>query len=223
MCKLSRKQVLFNHLVNRLVEWQRRYDNDKISSVNQILQKFGFIRLMKLLYFVCLESVDSDAEAGEKSNKELVEETLFGLYDNFHPLFYGPVEMDVYNNRSILPALTFDGDYLTDGIQSIDKLKLFYSTLRDYDGKESVLSYLFQKEEKKYKLDYYKDLVDQSLKMLEQRTNFDFTDKDFLVNLSHSLKLWEYAHKYDIALPTNKFNLLKEEKDLFIQKLTKDV
>lgn len=212
MCQLSRKQILFNHLVYSLIDWHKELYNDKTSANDQILKNFGFIRLMKLLYFVCVQSV--------KREIDQVEDTLFGIFDNFLPLENGPAEIDVYNNRSILPSLSFDGSFLYEKKQDIERLKLFYSNLKYYNGNEDILDFLIDKEDEKHRMRYYLQMINNSIDELKAKgSSFPFNNRQGLIDLSHDLILWELANKFSSPLFTNNLTLLKEEKATFEEKV----
>lgn len=213
MCHLSRKQILFNDLVYKLIDWHREICDDRMSTNDEILKNFGFIRLMKLLYFVCLQSVNENVKS--------VDNTLFGVFDNFLPLENGPAEIDVYNNRSILPSLSFDGSFLYEKKQDIERLKLFYSNLKGYEGESTgVLDYLIEKEDPKHRMGDYRTMIDNSIKeLMKKGASFPFNDRQKLVDLSHELILWELANRFSSPLFTNNIALLRKEKDAFEKKI----
>lgn len=103
MCKKRTKVLLFDYLLQKLLEWERELNPEKKD--DELLQNFSTVRLMKLLYFVCVQSVPES-----NSNNNTVDQNLFSIFDNYIALNRGPVEKDVYENRYFLPNFSFDGD-----------------------------------------------------------------------------------------------------------------
>lgn len=60
MCQLRRKLLMFDYTVGKLVEWDTNSDLKFLNTerINESLSNFTSIGFMKLLYFICLQSVN---------------------------------------------------------------------------------------------------------------------------------------------------------------------
>lgn len=227
MCKLREKLIVFDLLVEKLVKWQSELLKAKGEdpSNDECLQKFDSVRFMKLLYFVCLESC-----------QESLEDNLFGLFDNFLAYERGPVEVDVYSNRSILPRYTYENSCLREKVELFDlggdlsgekkrvlkDVLITYPGLRDTDNPQNhdpgafvsmqtIIDTLIDSEKDRA----YSDMIIRAVERLNRNSSFCFEDKDELIEVSHQLKLWSLANMTNNRLDTHNTQLLQEEFDLY--------
>ncbi len=207
MCKVRKKLILFDYLVEQLVKWQEQKTPGL--STTECLQKFNFVRYMKLLYFVCLESVKPEFSS--------VDGTLFEVYGDFLALDKGPVEINVYSNRSILPRYSFDGQFLSETPQDSNIVEISYPSVKGNKfNNNNIVSMLIQGEG----LTEYQALIDSSIAALQSNDSFPFDDTDKLVSLSHQLGMWSKAKlTNDGKLSVDNIFNLKIEKQVF-EKIT---
>lgn len=237
MCKLRRKLLLFDYTVGKLVEWETKSDLKILSdeNINNSLKNFTSVGFMKLLYFICLQSVHekyalidrkqkNDCEIDEKDNLD-----LFKIFDNFVALPKGPAEDDVYSHRSTLLSYRYDDmtKHLKVNTKYMDIFKFSYPGVKpqDYEEKNKVdilkeqieLSDKPKKKEER-PLSEFIEIVDKSidqLKLVFAQKNISLTNSDYLVDLTHKLPLWNFY----IRCENNKYCLneeeLKKEADLF--------
>lgn len=185
---LNNKLTLFDYFVDELIQWQREVQPEL--NHEQALQTFTFKRYMKLLYFTGLQSV--------KENSMNVDDTLFGVFDNFVALKSGPVEEDIYNNRTFLPKYQFDGQYLT-----LRNIPLNWAN--DYDERLIVL---------------YESKLKNALKELKTNRYLPFSNTHELILLSHQQPIWQQARLTNSGrLTVNNIYDLKEEYRLFSRNL----
>lgn len=150
MCKLRRKLLLFDYTVGKLVEWETKSDLKILSdeNINNSLTNFTSVGFMKLLYFICLQSVHekyamidrkqkNDCTIDEKDNLD-----LFKIFDNFVALPKGPAEDDVYSHRSTLLSYRYDDmtKHLKVNTKYMDIFKFSYPGVKpqDYEEKNKV-------------------------------------------------------------------------------------
>lgn len=98
MCNQQEKLPIFAYTLKSLVKLQLDYEYEQLGRAsqkdypeeeyNRALEDFSNTRIMKLLYFTCLESVK------EKDGK--IDIGLFKYFDDFHAYERGPVEVDIY-------------------------------------------------------------------------------------------------------------------------------
>lgn len=194
MCNLNKKLVLFDYTVEQFVKWDKEITNRQQGLDNEVLKSFSFTRFMKLLYFTCLESV----------NVENSDIGLFKIFRKFLAYENGPVEVDVYNNRSFLFRYKFNGRFLErrkkEDEQKENEEKLYEVYSNKLEG---------YKEEKK--------AIDEAIKKLRKRNKdiFHMENTIFLVELSHNLKLWKSASFFSYPIIDTSIKSLKEEKELF--------
>ncbi len=202
MCKLRRKLILFDYMVEKLVEGQK--SKSPSLDLTAHLQRFNLVRYMKLLYFVCLQSVKYNSQ---------VEDTLFDVFDNFIALPKGPVEADVYSNRSILPRYVFNGVYLEKSGQDKRILEISYPTIAGQNLDETKMMEVLIKDQK---LERYCKMIDQAVEeLLLKEDSFPFEDTDKLIDLSH-MNMWNNAKMYNnMRLSVNNIYDLRKEKSQF--------
>ncbi|WP_172919570.1 type II toxin-antitoxin system antitoxin SocA domain-containing protein [Capnocytophaga canis] len=161
---LQNKLDTFSYMIGRFVDWEkeiRKEKEEKETSSEEILEGFSQTRLMKLLYFTCLASFEDKEDIG-----------LFSIFNNFEAYPKGPVEVDVYSNRSELTNFKYNGFYL-EKLSDDEAVKVFID--------EAV-----------------KISIDRAINFLKQKKDsFNMLDTDFLVELSHKLHLWNMAYFSD--------------------------
>lgn len=153
---MDKKYLLFEYLVFRLDEWKKQLNN-----TNKIL--LSKLRLQKILFLVC--ACDATNE-----NKRLLD-----VFDNFHALPYGPVEMDIYE------AMKEDGSF-----QNIH----FTGNNCEYNiFNESIFSELSYEERR---------WVDDAIKKFKSENKKYLTMPVFdLVEITHKWTVWSIS--MDIA------------------------
>ena len=77
----TKKILLFEYLVYRLIEWYKDY----ASNQQNINNHFSRLTTLKLLFFV------STIKDAENKNRDLLD-----IFDSFCAMQYGPVEIDIY-------------------------------------------------------------------------------------------------------------------------------
>lgn len=161
---LQNKLDTFSYMIGRFIDWEkeiRKEKEEKEISPKEILEGFSQTRLMKLLYFTCLASFE------DKEDKKDI--GLFSIFNNFEAYPKGPVEVDVYSNRSRLPGFEYNGFYL-EKLSDDEAVKISIN--------ESV-----------------ENSIKNAITFLKQRKDsFNMLDTDFLVELSHKLPLWSMAY-----------------------------
>lgn len=150
MCKLRRKLLLFDYTVGKLVEWETKSDLKFLSdeNINNSLSNFTSVGFMKLLYFICLQSVHERNVLIERKlkNRIQIDEKdnldLFKIFDNFVALPKGPAEDDVYSHRSTLLSYRYDDmtKHLKVNTKYMDIFKFSYPGVKpqDYEEKNKV-------------------------------------------------------------------------------------
>jgi len=224
MCKLRRKLLLFDYIIEKLVdwqaqiEWQKQYNELKRVQINEILGTLSGKRLMKLLYFICLSSVHEDTQRTQDS--------LFGIFDRYIAMENGPVEDSVYHNRGILLRYTFDNELkLSDKYQ--EHFKFNYPDVDEnaYNKADiyrvDILNEQLQnpknnKEIDETNLTLYAKMVDKSIEHLRNKKTFPFEDKELLIQMTHELPLWnKYINKNDTCIQLDNIEELKYERHCF--------
>lgn len=100
MCKATDKLKWFSYILyelNLLYQNNINLADDKVEVSTELTNK----KIMKLLYFLCLESVVIDAR-----------DNLFSTFDNFVAYPKGPVEKDVYRYIDIIPNVIYQDSYM---------------------------------------------------------------------------------------------------------------
>lgn len=229
MCQLRRKLLMFDYTVGKLVEWDTNSELNILTadSINESLQKFTSIGFMKLLYFICLQSVNERINLisyKQTNNIKVMDNDkidLFRLFDNFVALPKGPAEDDVYSHRSTLLSYRYEDKYYKVNTGYIDSFKFSYPDVKqqDFENKENTnLKILLQqisladakKKEEEISLATFKDIIDKTigkLKIVFAHKKISLTDFDYLVDLSHKLPLWNHY----IRCANNKYSLTEEE------------
>lgn len=90
------KNLLFEYLVFRLVEWGKN-----IEKKNEKVPTFTKLRLQKILFLVCAWNVDN-------TNRKLLD-----VFNQFYALPYGPVEIDIYDamkSNQSFQHISFNGN-----------------------------------------------------------------------------------------------------------------
>lgn len=201
MCLLRKKLILFDYTIGKLVEWKQK-ENPEMS-VDACLKELSGIRLMKLLYFVCLASVKEEVED--------VQKTLLGIFDNYLAYENGPVEVDAYNNRASLFHYRFVDNVLQVSSEYRKSFEYEFGLFEDEFKVDDPFKTLIAKE----KLTDQIKMIDDSFDLLEEKKVLVCEETQNLVNLSHNLKLWNEANKSNGKLSVDNIYLLKEETNLF--------
>lgn len=238
MCKLRRKLLLFDYTVGKLVEWETKSDLKILSdeNINNSLKNFTSVGFMKLLYFICLQSVHERNVLIERKlkNRIQIDEKdnldLFKIFDNFVALPKGPAEDDVYSYRSTLLSYRYDDmtKRLKVNTKYMDIFKFSYPGVNQQDYKKKNIVEILKeqielsdnpKNKEERPLSEFIEIVDKSidqLKLVFAEKNISLTNSDYLVELTHNLPLWNYY----IRCENNKYSLneeeLKKEADLFL-------
>nr|DAF19469.1 MAG TPA: hypothetical protein [Caudoviricetes sp.] len=222
MCRLRRKLLLFDYIIGKLVEWQAKRDFVQLSvnETNEILSTFKGKRLMKLVYFICLE----DTLLVKENNDDFsVEDTLFGTFDNHVAMPAGPAENTLYSNRSILFRFDFSTGELRVANSFTDQIKYNYSgvteddyaTALDNDRRKNLLHNqlvsLDNNNRNEINLLRLTEKIDNSIEALKKLNQFPFDDTEKLVNITHSLPLWnKFIREENKAFNLNNQNLSEE-------------
>lgn len=224
MCKLRRKLLLFDYIVEKLVDWQaqknleKHYNELTCVQIDEILATLSGKRLMKLLYFICLSSIHNDTQKSQES--------LFGIFDKYIAMENGPVEDSVYHNRGILLRYTFDNKLkLSDKYQEHFKFNYPEVDENAYNKsdiyrinilREQLENSRNNKESKETNLMKYAEMVDKSIQYLQTKTTFPFENKELLIQLTHELPLWnKYINKNDTCIQLDNIEELKYERYCF--------
>lgn len=206
-------------MIGKLVEWQTNRDFELLSKreIDAELEKISGVRLMKLLYFICLRSVKDDTVSLDK--------TLFGIFNRYLAMPKGPVEDDVYSNRGILLRFDFKNRTLELSTQYRSHFGFNYPDIKeeDYNNCSGNKTQILQDQIEKAggSLTHYKDLIDNSIEELKKYSEdkFPFTNTEKLVDMVHLLPLWnKYFNQEDKEYQLN-IDELKEEGGLFREKL----
>lgn len=109
MCNQQEKLPIFAYTLESLVKLQLDYEYEQLGCAsqkdypeeeyNRALKDFSNTRIMKLLYFTCLESVKG---AGDN-----IDIGLFRYFDRFRAYERGPVEVDIYMLLSMIPGFVY--------------------------------------------------------------------------------------------------------------------
>lgn len=217
MCLLRKKLLLFDYTIGKLIEWDREVNKRK---AEESLLNFSNTRLMKCIYAICLMSVEGSKQ---------LEDTIFKIFDDFVAYPKGPLEEEIYTNRSSL--IRYDVLYNAE----LHKTRLienktykeefwvnYHLGLEEFTTDSSKA--LFRLIEKEQGLKNIIQKVDESIDKLSNWANFPFNDRIELINSTH-LGLWydAYYNSTDKKLITNDLELLKHELHEFksyVNKLT---
>lgn len=204
MCVLRRKLLLFDYLIGKLVEWQARNDFSKLSmdDIDKILKTMSGTRLMKLLYIISIVNINDSINS--------LDETLFGVFDDYVAMKNGPVEDFLYHNRSILLRFSFYSGELKTSNSYHEHFKFNYPEVdRDiYESDtyhhERILADQLNSPRNNHEgietpLNYYKDIIDNNIQYLKDLGDaFPFEDVEKLIEITHRLPLWnQYINKED--------------------------
>lgn len=209
MCQIRKKLLLFDYMIGKFVEWDtgRLLEESSAELKNNSLEKLTGVRLMKLLYFVCLQSAVNVYDNIRNNVAMAYPNHLFKVYDSYVAMPKGPVEDDMYSNRSILFRFRFrdnrlywDNDYsdIIDSNYTVNRedKELYGQPANRATALDHLLTNAFMTEQGvDPRLDHYRNQIDQAVKylqMLTLRNKFPFDDKEELVRLSHNLVLWRY-------------------------------
>lgn len=229
MCQLRRKLLMFDYTVGKLVEWDTNSDLEFLNTekINNSLSNFTSIGFMKLLYFICLQSVNeknnliSNKQANGMEITDSDKIDLFCLFDNFVALPKGPAEDDVYSHRTTLLSYRYEDKHYKVNTGYIDSFKFSYPDVKpeDFENKKNnIIKILYdqiafadkKKREEEVPLTTFKDILDKAidkLKVVFAHKNISLTNFEYLVELSHKLPLWNHYIRCD----NNKYSLTEEE------------
>lgn len=208
--KLILKMLVFNELIEKLVDWKKQ-ENRQTES--EVLKDLSFVPLMKCLYIVCLLSL--------KENENTP--SLFDLFDQFIAYPKGPVDEDCYFYMDQLPEYTIrnnDGieelakkfSYRKDLSSRIDSLERTISSKNmsgtiDIDkDNQTILKQLMEGYEK------YNSMLDTAVDIMKNASFFPgFREKGRLIDLTH-MKVWEeaYSRQGSHEMDLDKRKLLEE-------------
>lgn len=199
-CSLNKKLTLFDHIISECIKWEKEITNTgDENNTNDILKSFNSTKFMKLLYFICLASVNPDKPE---------EYNLFYTFDHFFAYKNGPVEVNVYQNREN------PFNYLYDHVKD----QYYFMNTKEINIPELMLERqsFFDDNLKTYQQE--KSIIDRAIDNLKMRKNFPMTDINNLVELSQG-KLWretvylEYPFMdTDFPIETRKERILFDEK-----------
>lgn len=198
-------------MIGKLVEWQTNRDFELLTKkeIDVELEKISGVRLMKLLYFICLRSVQNDTVS--------LDNTLFGIFNRYLAMPKGPVEDDVYSNRGILLRFDFRNRILELSMQYQSHFGFNYPDVKEEDynncigNKTKILQDQIDKAGEN--LTYYRKLIDNSIEELKKYSEdkFPFTNTDKLVEMVHLLPMWNtYFNQEDKEYQLN-IDELQEE------------
>lgn len=203
MCKLRRKLLLFDYIIGKLIEWQAylkygglggdvAFTNLSAYQINECLTTFSGVRLMKMLYLICLKSVGDEIKN--------IDETLFGVFDNYIAMPKGPVEDSAYSNRSVLLRYEFYNGVLKLSETYPEHFIFNYPDINktDFNTDDIHKTHIFNLEMKnpanngagEIPLTTYKKLIDQSVAELREMGNLPFENVNKLIDITHKLPLW---------------------------------
>lgn len=220
---------MFDYTVGKLVEWDTNSDLEFLNTekINNSLSNFTSIGFMKLLYFICLQSVNeknnliSNKQANGMEITDSDKIDLFCLFDNFVALPKGPAEDDVYSHRTTLLSYRYEDKHYKVNTGYIDSFKFSYPDVKpeDFENKKNnIIKILYdqiafadkKKREEEVPLTTFKDILDKAidkLKVVFAHKNISLTNFEYLVELSHKLPLWNHYIRCD----NNKYSLTEEE------------
>lgn len=206
MCLVKNKLLVYDCLIDELVKW----DSEEMScSKERSLCSLTNVKLMKCLYAACVMSV------GDKKN---VDDTLFGLFDNFLAYPKGPVEFDTYNNRAILFRYEMGLDKERVCLQECKKFRLEQRVMFNLPDDQPILpdEQNWLTEIEKNGLVDCKNMLIESINVLKHAPGFpDLRDEQALVEITHN-NLWQEAYySYNKQLDTRNMAKLQEEYNRF--------
>lgn len=229
MCKLRRKLLMFDYMIGKFVEWEN--DNKALSElsqdeINNSLTKMTGVRSMKLLYFVCLSSIVKKINKDEidKEEFDFENDNLFNLYNNFVAMPRGPVEDDVYSNRSMLLRFKFENGFWAVADKFDEYIPFTYPkvTMEHFNGVSGIKTLILDEEMQRHEnnrdsevpLINIKSIIDSGIDYLKEIIDkFPFDDSDKLVNMTHSLPLWnDYFRNEEKKYALTKSELVREAK-----------
>lgn len=227
MCKLRRKLLLFDYIISRLVEWQAcleygrpattRFCDLSKEEINACLKSFSGVRLMKMLYLICLNSVNEQTQN--------IQNTLFGLFDNYVAMPKGPVEDAVYSNRSVLLRFEFSNgvlklnetypEHFIFNYPDIDKRRFDEDGLYKLAIFDEEIRNLHNNHEGETTLGEYKEYIDTSIQALREKRDLPFQNVNKLIDITHKMLLWNKFFNTEDRRFVLTLEDLKKEKDSF--------
>lgn len=93
----------------------------EFNTANKMLGDLSAVKLMKLLYFACLEDAIASPDEAMKDGKM---PPLFSLFDTFYPYPKGPVEEEVYYNKTTMSLFSWLCHDAASGRYYIDRTRL---------------------------------------------------------------------------------------------------
>jgi uncharacterized phage-associated protein len=205
--KSNEKLELFEYTLFKLLEWFKGSKGKEITVQDfnkKYKDNFVTIKIMKLHFFVCAMSVEE---------KPCLEKTFTGdlldVFDNFHAMRYGHVELDMYNVITEMKRfnVSFSGSTMTIN-ESL------------YPTWESLQNSFNERDIKREGYSNYYERVDRAIKRLKvANRRLVKYNKNQLIDISHSWKSWQIT--YEIAQIRKKdsekirTSLIREEKRYF--------
>lgn len=203
MCKLRRKLLLFDYLIGKLVEWElgKPFQASTRVEIDKALEAMTGTRLMKLLYIISLININRTIND--------IKYTLFGAFDDYVAMQNGPVEDYVYHNRSILLRFEFESGALKASTSFHEHFKFNYPNVEKtaYENEDfhrtSILMELINHPDNnkpdETSLTEYVAMIDSNIEKLQKLDKkFPFSDVKQLIEITHSLPLWnKYINNED--------------------------
>ena len=167
MCKSNDKLIEFSYIFKCFFNYHK--ENIAQDATNsEIFETFSNTRLMKLLYFLCLESVNICGGDNDDSF-EYNSENLFKYFGQFCAMPNGPVLLDIYRAMDIIPGFTYENG----GFVAFNKRDINHSNILN------------------------KSLIDRYFNaMISHMSNDLFRSRDKLVELTHDLPIWTNTFIY---------------------------
>lgn len=173
---VTNKLACFEYMLDKFIDWLNKVNPDKKEPIGS----FSKLSLIKLNFFTSAIGADS-------SNPGLLD-----IFDRFHAMPYGHVEMDIYENTTHLKKYKFEGNILA---------------LKDNNHKILIDNSA-------------KDKIDKSIDQLKSENINIIEYSPFeLVELSHRWNSWSIL--YNIAQMKNTksiqipIDIIKEEVKIF--------
>lgn len=203
MCKLRRKLLLFDYLIGKLVEWQEAKPFEILTraEIDKALETMTGTRLMKLLYIMSLMNINRSLEN--------IKQTLFGAFDDYVAMQNGPVEDYVYHNRSILLRFEFESGSLRTSTSFHEHFRFNYPNVEkttyentDFHRLPILMELIEHPDNNKVdetNLKEYTAMIDSNIQSLKElKEKFPFSDVKQLIDITHSLPLWnKYINSED--------------------------
>jgi hypothetical protein len=208
MCDVRDKLILFDHAISEFAELTSK---EKGISFNGALAEFSTTRIMKLVYLISLDCIDTE---NDKSYKD----TLFSKLDRWNAYKNGPVEEDVYWSLSFLPTIkkTFSEPYKERRAEKEDYNEIFKfygitTPPADLNSK-NVRDFLIEKRGLREDIKKISSAIKKDAEAEKGRKLLSYS-VDKLIRISHSGVLW-VAGRYEDDLRMDPKNIyrLREEK-----------